>query len=285
MGKGLFLFVEAFAIRRGSLSVFRLRFVSLAEGTGTVQANSHEKGACIMDFFLSLLAIITIDLLLAGDNALVIGMAARNLPAHQQKRAIIWGTAGAIVIRAISTVVVVWLLSLTGLKLVGGFLLVWIAFKLLVDHKEEEGHVDAGMSLWKAISTIIIADTVMGLDNVLAVAGAAHGDFILVVVGLLISIPIMVFGSTLVIKLMDRFPWFIYLGSGVLAWTAAKMITGEHFIHDALAGLAVVKWLIILLVVGGTLFAGWLLNKRREKAREASGTVLHEQQEHHTASA
>jgi len=237
-----------------------------------------------MDFFLSLLAIIAIDLVLAGDNAIVIGMAARNLPAHQQKRAIFWGTGGAIVIRAISTVVVVWLLSLTGLKLVGGFLLVWIAFKLLVENKGEDGHVDTGMSLWKAISTIIIADTVMGLDNVLAVAGAAHGDFLLVVVGLIISIPIMVFGSTMVIKLMDRFPWLIYLGSGVLAWTAAKMIVGESFVHNALEGLVVLKWAIELLVLGGTLFVGWWVNRRRSQT-SASVAMAQEEQEHHTASA
>lgn len=237
-----------------------------------------------MDFIVSLLAIITIDLLLAGDNALVIGMAARNLPAHQQKRAILWGTGGAIVIRAISTIVVVWLLSLTGLKLAGGLLLVWIAFKLLTEHKEEESHVKAGMSLGKAIGTIIIADTVMGLDNVLAVAGAAHGDFLLVVVGLLISIPIMVFGSTLVIKLMDRFPWVIYVGAGVLAWTAAKMITGEHFISDALSGVPALKWVIDAVVIAATLYAGWLANKR-QKAREASGATLKDEHKHHTASA
>jgi len=238
-----------------------------------------------MEFFLSLLSIVMIDLVLAGDNAIVIGMAARNLPAHQQKRAIIWGTAGAIVIRAISTVVVVWLLSLTGLKFVGGFLLIWIAYKLLVDHKEEDGHVNTGMSLWKAISTIIIADTVMGLDNVLAVAGAAHGDFFLVVVGLLISIPIMVYGSSLVIKLMDRFPWLIYLGSGVLAYTAAKMITGESFVHDALEGLAVVKWLIVAVILVGTLAGGWWMNKRQAASAGAQRDEIHDDQEHQTASA
>lgn len=237
-----------------------------------------------MDFLLSLLAIIAIDLVLAGDNAIVIGMAARNLPAHQQKKAIFWGTGGAIVIRAISTVVVVWLLSLTGLKLVGGFLLVWIAYKLLVENKGEDGHVDVGMSLAKAVSTIIIADTVMGLDNVLAVAGAAHGDFVLVVVGLLISIPIMVFGSTMVIKLMDRFPWLIYLGSGVLAWTAAKMIVGESFVKNALADFTWLKWAIELFVLGGTLFVGWLVNRRRANASAPTG-ALQEEQEHHTASA
>lgn len=234
-----------------------------------------------MSFLISLLSIVMIDLFLAGDNAIVIGMAARNLPAHQQKKAIIGGTVGAIVIRAVSTVVVVWLLSLTGLKLAGGFLLIWIAFKLLVDKGEDEGHVKAGMSLWKAILTIIMADMVMGLDNVLAVAGAAHGDYWLVITGLLISIPIMVYGSTLVIKLMDRFPWLIYLGAGILAWTASHMITGESFIHDALEGYAVIKWLVILIIIIGPLWAGYRFNKRHQGRAPAHNSEA----EHHTASA
>lgn len=233
-----------------------------------------------MDFLLALLSIVMIDLFLAGDNAIVIGMAARNLPAHQQKKAIIGGTAGAIVIRAFSTIVVVWLLGLTGLKLAGGMLLIWIALKLLVDKKEGEEHVKAGMSLGKAIGTIIIADTVMGLDNVLAVAGAAHDNYMLVVTGLLISIPIMVYGSTLVIKLMDRFPWLIYLGSAILAWTAGKMITGEHFIHDSLEGHVVVKWLIIVFVLLGTLAVGWRMNKRQLELNREKGIAA----ERHAAS-
>lgn len=131
-------------------------------------------------FWSALLAIIVIDLVLAGDNAIVIGMAARNLPAHQQKKAIIWGTVGAVVIRAAATLAVVWLLQIPGLLLVGGLMLIWIAMKLLV---QDGGHetVKAGSSLGAAIWTIVVADAVMGLDNVIAVAGAAHGSFLLVV--------------------------------------------------------------------------------------------------------
>lgn len=143
-----------------------------------------------MEFLTALLSIVIIDLVLAGDNAIVIGLAARNLPKHQQKKAVIWGTVGAVVIRALATLFVVWLLKVPGLLLIGGILLVWIAYKLLV---EEKGHdVEAGGSLWEAIRTIIIADALMGLDNVLAVAGAAHDSFLLVILGLMISVPIMV---------------------------------------------------------------------------------------------
>jgi YjbE family integral membrane protein len=150
------------------------------------------------EFFSALFAIVIIDLVLAGDNAIVIALAARSLPEHLRKRAVMWGTVGAIVVRSAMTMVVVWLLKIPGLLLVGGALLLWIAYKLLLNQDEgEDGHnVVATTSFWGAMKTIIIADAVMGLDNVLAVAGAAHGSFLLVVLGLLISIPIVIWGST-----------------------------------------------------------------------------------------
>lgn len=179
------------------------------------------------EFFSALLAIIVIDLVLAGDNAIVIGLAARKLPKELQKKVIIWGTVGAIGIRAIATMGVVWLLKIPGLLLVGGVLLIWVAYKLLT---EDTGHeVKAADNFWAAIRMIIIADALMGLDNVLAVAGAAHGSFLLVVLGLLISIPIVVWGSTIILKFIEKYPIIITLGAGVLAWTATKMIVKEPF--------------------------------------------------------
>lgn len=208
-----------------------------------------------MEFLSALLSIIIIDLVLAGDNAIVIGLAARNLPKHQQKKAVIWGTVGAVVIRALATLFVVWLLNVPGLLLVGGILLVWIAYKLLV---EEKGHdVEAVGSLWEAIRTIVIADALMGLDNVLAVAGAAHGNFLLVILGLLISVPIMVWGSTLILKWIERFPIIITIGAGVLAWTAAKMIVEEPFLDQYFAN-PVVKYGFEVLVIAGVIAAGTL---------------------------
>ncbi|EZP78648.1 integral membrane protein [Parageobacillus genomosp. 1] len=218
-----------------------------------------------MEFLTALLSIVIIDLVLAGDNAIVIGLAARNLPKHQQKKAVIWGTVGAVVIRALATLFVVWLLKVPGLLLIGGILLVWIAYKLLV---EEKGHdVEAGGSLWEAIRTIIIADALMGLDNVLAVAGAAHGSFLLVILGLLISVPIMVWGSTLILKWIERFPIIITIGAGVLAWTASKMIVDEPFLDQYFAN-PIVKYGFEILIVAGVIAAGTLKKKKGENKLE-----------------
>jgi YjbE family integral membrane protein len=219
-----------------------------------------------VEFLTALLSIVIIDLVLAGDNAIVIGLAARNLPKQQQKKAVIWGTVGAVVIRALATLFVVWLLKVPGLLLIGGILLVWIAYKLLV---EEKGHdVEAGDSLWEAIRTVIIADALMGLDNVLAVAGAAHGSFLLVILGLFISVPIMVWGSTLILRWIERFPIMITIGAGVLAWTASKMIVEEPFLDPYFAN-PVIKYGFELLVVTGVIIAG-TLKKARENKREAN---------------
>lgn len=220
-------------------------------------------------FWSALLAIIVIDLVLAGDNAIVIGMAARNLPAHQQKKAIIWGTVGAVVIRAAATLAVVWLLQIPGLLLVGGLMLIWIAMKLLV---QDGGHetVKAGSSLGAAIWTIVVADAVMGLDNVIAVAGAAHGSFLLVVLGLIISVPVMVWGSTLVLKVMDRYPAVIYIGSAVLAYTAGSMITGEPFLKGFFVEYPILKWALIAVIVVGVLLIDRMKNQAQKRMAEQS---------------
>ncbi|TDF95834.1 TerC family protein [Paenibacillus piri] len=208
-------------------------------------------------FFTALLSIILIDLVLAGDNAIVIGLAARNLPKEYQKKAIIWGTVGAIGIRAAATLAVVWLLKLPALLLIGGIILVWIAYKLVVDKKNHD--IQAKNKLWPAIQTIIIADAVMGFDNVVAVAGAAgsnHGSFLLVILGLLISVPIMVWGSTLFIRLMERFPWILYIGSGVLALTAGKMLVGDPLVASFFTANPVLKWTLVVIITAGVLLAG-----------------------------
>jgi YjbE family integral membrane protein len=217
-----------------------------------------------LEFFTALLTIILIDLVLAGDNALVIGLAARNLPQEMQKKVIIMGTAGAVIIRAVATLLVVKLLDIPWLMLVGGLLLIWIAFKLLIEEKSH--NIEAKTSLWPAVRTIIIADAAMGVDNVIAVAGAAHGDFLLVVLGLIISLPIMVWGSTLLIKWMDRYPSIIYIGAGILAWTAAKMITHEAELLHFFEEYALAKWGTIVFIIVAVLVMGKWVNARRAAA-------------------
>jgi YjbE family integral membrane protein len=226
------------------------------------------------DFFSALLAIIVIDLVLAGDNAIVIAMAAKNLPAHLQKKAIIWGAVGAIVVRSVMTLVVVYLLNIPGLMLIGGLLLVWIAYRLLNPAQDDDGHGPASSTFWGAMKTIVIADAVMGLDNVLAVAGAAHGSYVLVVLGLLISIPVVIWGSTQILKLVERYPSVTYLGAGVLAWTAAKMMISEPFSKEWLASQSpALEYVIQVVVVLGVLSGGFIRSRRALEGLIASSVV------------
>ena len=228
-----------------------------------------------VEFSSALLAIVVIDLVLAGDNAIVIALAARSLPAALQKKAVMWGTVGAIVVRAAMTLVVVWLLMVPGLRFLGGLALVWIAYKLLVPRQGEDGaHGKPADNFWSAMKTIVVADALMGLDNVLAVAGAAKGSFLLVVLGLLISIPIVVWGSTLILKWVDRFPVIVYIGAGVLAWTSAQMMLHEPVLLAHLQDRGPLKVAVYLIVIIGVLLAGFLVDKRRrqtapESSREA----------------
>lgn len=224
-------------------------------------------------FFSALIAIIIIDLVLAGDNAIVIAIAARNVSRHLQKRAIIWGTAGAIVVRAVMTLCVVWLLQMPGLLLAGGLLLIWVAYSLVAPAKEKKSPDTAAATFWSAMKTIVIADAVMGFDNVLGVAGAAHESFLLVIVGLLISVPIVVWGSTLILGWIERFPALIYIGAGVLAWTSAKMITDEPLLEEFLSRRFQV-WAVYAGIIGGVLLAGYAVNKRKKPAGSAMHTQL-----------
>jgi YjbE family integral membrane protein len=212
----------------------------------------------------ALLAIILIDLVLAGDNAIVIALAARNLPAELQKKAILWGTVGAIAVRSVMTLCVVWLLQIPGLMLVGGLGLLWIAYKLIADTGEDDDHGPMATTFWGAMKTIIVADALMGVDNVLGVAGAAHGSWDLVILGLLISVPIVVFGSSVVLKLVERFPVIIQLGAAVLAFTAAKMIVGEPLLDNVFdaPSQAVWRWATYVLAIVLVLGAGWWVSKK-----------------------
>ncbi|MDQ0010055.1 YjbE family integral membrane protein [Luteibacter jiangsuensis] len=216
------------------------------------------------EFFSGLAAIILLDLVLAGDNAIVIALAARNLPRHLQKKAVFWGTFGAIALRIVLTFAVIWLLKLPGLMLAGGILLLPIAWKLL-KHEEHDPNITAASSFWAAIRTIVVADALMGLDNVLAIAGAAKGHMGLVVLGLAISVPLVVWGSTLILKLIERFPIVVYIGAGAIAWTAARMIAHDHLVAPWFDARAWAPWLLDVILVAGICGGGWLWARRAQR--------------------
>src|SRR3954463_7017605 len=189
-------------------------------------------------FWLGLAKIIGVNIILSGDNAVVIALAARSLPAKQQKLAIFWGAGAAIVLRIILTLFAVALLSLPWLKLVGSLLLFWIGIKLLVP-EDDDANIAASDHLLTAIKTILIADLVMSLDNVIAVAAAAGGSVVLLVLGLAISIPLVIFGATLLVKAMERYPVIITIGAGLIGWVAGEMLVADSALEGWLTGLGV----------------------------------------------
>lgn len=221
-----------------------------------------------MEFISALSAIVIIDITLAGDNAIVIALAARNLPKHLQVRAMVWGAAGAVLVRGAMTIIVLELLKVPGLLFVGGLMLLWIARKLLQpDAEANEDKVAAASTFAGAIRTIIVADMVMGLDNMLAVAGAAHGSVLVVGLGLLISIPIVVGGSTILLRFVKRFPVIVYIGAAVLAVTAVRMIVSEPYLADLLAAYESIVPLVYVATVSLVLWGGFVANHRTLESR------------------
>ena len=197
------------------------------------------------------LAIILIDIVLAGDNALVIGMAANKLPPELRKKAIFWGTFGAIAIRFVSVAALTYLLMIPGLRAIGAAALIWIGWKLVFDSGEHE--IEAKDTFWGAIWTICVADAVMGIDNALGIAAAANGNFVLVIAGLLISVPIILFGATMVSKILQRWPDAVFVGSYVLFAVAFLMLMKEPLMAAWWSGLvpwaaAVVPWAAALVI-------------------------------------
>jgi YjbE family integral membrane protein len=221
------------------------------------------------EFLSALLVILLIDLVLAGDNALVIALAARNVPKHRQRVVIFWGTVGAIGIRVVMTLGVYWLLKIPGLALVGGLALVWIARKLLVPgegHESSHG-MAAASSVGGAIRTIVIADAVMGIDNALAIGAAARESVLLIILGLAITVPIIVWGSRVVLAMVGRFPSIILLGGAVIGWTAAKMILEEPLLQGILTRGPAVEGAVTLLILVVSVLP-WFQDKTKPEARK-----------------
>ena len=212
------------------------------------------------EFWIGLGVIIWVNIILSGDNAVVIALAARSLPKHQQKQAIFWGAGAAVVLRIVLTIVAVKLLEFPFLKLIGGAALLWIAVKLLVPEDEDDGDVAASTQLWGAVKTILIADLVMSTDNVIAVAAAAKGSIVLLTLGLIISIPLVIFGATMLMVLMERYPIIITLGAAVLGWTAGEMgVTDPAVVGWVKANAHWLDWIapaagaVLVVVVGKAL--------------------------------
>jgi len=219
------------------------------------------------EFWIALAQIIGINIVLSGDNAVVIALAARSLPPKQQKQAVLWGSGAAVVMRIILTVAAVELLKLPWLKLVGAALLFWIAIKLLLPESEGEGEGKATASMASAVKTILIADLVMSLDNVIAVAAAAKGSLLLLIAGLGISIPLVIFGSTLLLGLMGRFPVIITIGAALLGWVAGEMLVGDPVLKGWVDANA--AWLHYAGPAGGAVavvaVGKWLAKRHEER--------------------
>lgn len=203
------------------------------------------------DFWIGLLKIIWINIILSGDNAVVIALAARSLPPHQQTKAVFFGSGAAVVLRILLTIVAARLLALPYLQIVGGLLLLWIGVQLLGDEDDEENEAKEYGNLMGAVRTILIADLVMSLDNVIAVAAAAKGSMVLLILGLAISIPLVIFGSTLMIKLMERFPIIVVLGAGLIGWVGGETIVSDGVLKEALGAQ---PWLHYAGAIAGAVF-------------------------------
>lgn len=218
-----------------------------------------------LHFFTALFSIFIINIILSGDNAVVIALASRRLPDAQQKKAIFWGTVGAVGLRVVLTLAAAWILKIPFLHFIGGLLLIWIAYKLLNDDQDDGGDVKASHSLAKAIQTVIIADLVMSLDNVLAIAGISGENLLLIVIGLGISVPLIIWGSTLLMKLMEKLPIIIWAGSGLLSWTAGEMIEKDKMIHQYLKPIyGSFGWAVPLAIAIIVLSISFLMKNRKD---------------------
>jgi YjbE family integral membrane protein len=216
--------------------------------------------------------VLTVNLILSGDNAVVIAMAARRLEGRQRRQAIIWGAAGAVILRLIFAAIISFLLEIPFLQVVGGLLLLWIAWKLVHDETDEEGEekIEAGQSAWEAIRIIIVADAVMSLDNVIALVGAARiggeVNFWLLVIGLATTIPLVIFGAALLTTLLDRFPILIYVGAALLVYISVEMFFADKAVHHYLEPVVHLEWIIAL--GAAVIFAAiaWLWKRRAQGA-------------------
>lgn len=213
------------------------------------------------EFLTQILIIVGIDIVLGGDNAIVIALASRNLPENKRNKAIFLGTGLAVIVRILLTIIAVYLLQIPYLQLIGGIFLIFIAYNLLTGDEDDSSKIRGGTTLASAIRTIVFADLVMGFDNVIAVAGAAEGSFLLVMIGLFISVPIIIWGSKLILLLMEKFPILVYAGAAILAYTAGNMITHEEQLYTFFHNHPIFTIAIPVSTIIVVILSGWLKNQ------------------------
>ena len=223
-----------------------------------------------------LLRIIAIDLVLSGDNAVVIAMASRRLPPEQRKKAIIWGGSGAVGLRIVFTIMASLLLDVNYIQAIGGLLLIYIAVKLVRPHVESHDNIRAADTMRGAIQTIIMADVVMSLDNMLAVGAAGHGHIGLLIFGLMLSIPILLFGSSLIARMIDRYPWLNYVGAAILVHTALELFFADDVVHDWLPVSRTVEWIIIAIAVAFVTLIGVYWSRKAQAQQVEAAVARHD---------
>ena len=223
-----------------------------------------------MDFFSGemlarLVGVLGVNLILSGDNAVVIALAAHRLEGANRRKAIIWGSVGAVVLRLIFAAVVTFLLAIPLLQVIGGLLLIYIAWNL-VKADPDESKIEAGNSTWEAVRIIILADAVMSLDNVIALVGVSGGNFVLLAIGLATTVPLVIFGSAMLSYLLDRFPILVYGGAGLLVYVAVEMIFEDEVLHGYLSPLDDYETLIAIACAAVFVVVAWLSQRRGGKA-------------------
>ncbi|TCL36444.1 YjbE family integral membrane protein [Anaerospora hongkongensis] len=222
-----------------------------------------------MELLAALGSITFINLILSGDNAVIIALASRNLPPEQRKKAVLWGSAGAVVLRIVLTMIAALLLQIPYVQFVGGLALLWIAVSLLGEEKKHDVACKEAASFTEAIKVILFADLIMSLDNVLAIAGVANGNMILLIAGLAMSVPLVVFGSQMLMSLMDRYPIIIYIGAAILGWTASKMMVADAAMGPILEAYALPLEIALTVTVVG--IGHWLKQRSHSVAADTEG--------------
>ncbi len=218
-----------------------------------------------MEIWVRLIGVLGVNLILSGDNALVIAMAARKLEGSNRRKAILWGSVGAVILRIIFVVIIIYLLLIPLLQAIGGLILMWIAWSLVQEDHDEQDRVQAGTSPWEAVRIIVVADAIMSLDNVIALVGVSGGNFLLLALGLATTVPLVVFGASLLSSLLNKFPILVYFGAGLLVYVAVEMIFSDELLRTYIGPLEDLRWITTAATISVFLTGAWLWSRHSRK--------------------